>query len=275
VSITGATRIFALLGRPVHHSESPRLHNTWLSALDIDARYVALDVPPDRAHHVPDAMRTLGLAGVNLTVPLKEAVLPHLDALAPSAQAAGAANVIVRDAGRLIGHNTDGSGLVTHLRTQTVDWTRPAVVLGAGGAGRAVVGALLSAGIPRVHLLNRTVARATEVASRFGGRVVPGPLTNPGWREAQSGAGLVIQATSGAGRAAVATLDVSRLHRPLCWVDLNYWDQTPPLRTQLLSQGLDFDDGWGMLVAQAVEALTLFTGHRLPLAHAHSLLGPR
>lgn len=275
MTLTGATRTFALLGRPVHHSASPRLHNTWLRALDIDARYVALDVPPERGGAVVDALRTLGLAGVNLTVPLKEAVLPHLDALAPSAEAAGAANVVVREADRLIGHNTDGSGLVAHLRTRDVDWRRPAVVLGAGGAGRAVAAGLQAAGVPVVHLLNRTEARAQRVAGVLGDRVEGGPLTPDAFSERVAEAGLVVQATSGGGRTLVDTLAVDTVRTDALWVDLNYWDTAPPLLPALTARGVAFDDGWGMLVAQAVGAFTLFTGQRLSLEKAHALLGPR
>jgi len=275
VTISGATRTFALLGRPVGHSLSPRLHNAWLQALKVDARYLAIDVPPERGHLVPDALRTLGLAGVNLTVPLKQSVLPQLDALAPSAVQAGAANVIVREGDRLVGHNTDGSGLVAHLQLQGIDLSRPAVVLGAGGAGRSVAASLLQAGLPRVHLLNRTVERAEAVAAVLGPALHPGPLSGRGLQQALPGTGLVVQATAGGGRAAVAGLPLDHLPPKACWVDLNYWDAEPPHRAELHRRGIRFDDGWGMLVAQAAEAFTLFTGHPLPLQRALELAGPR
>lgn len=268
--VSGRTRTFAVLGRPIAHSDSPRLHNAWLAALGVDATYVALDVPPERAAEVPAAMRTLGLAGANLTVPLKEAVLPHLDHLAPSARAAGAANVVVRREGRLVGHNTDGSGLVAHLRRIGTALDRPTAVLGAGGAGRAVVAALLAAGSPRVHLLNRTVDRARRVADQLGDRVRPGSLTPTHLHAIGPTLGLVVQATSGAARAAIDALDPTAVPPGSTWVDLNYWDPDPPHRTALSSGGVHFDDGWGMLVAQAAEAFTLFTGLPLSLERAHA-----
>ena len=274
--ISGQTRLYAVLGRPVHHSASPGLYNAWFRHFAVDACYGALDVPPERADRVPDALRTLGLAGANLTVPLKEAVLPHLDGLAPSATRVGAVNVGRREHGRLVGDNTDGTGLLAHLRSLGFDETRPAVVLGAGGAGRAAAAALLDAGLPGVHLLNRTPARAQAVADRLGARVHPGPLTADAFSAVAGAVGLVVQAVSGAGRARISTLDLHGLtERPVLWSDLNYWDPDPPHRADLTRLGHRFDDGWGMLVAQAVEAFVLFTGIPLSLADAHALLPPR
>ncbi len=272
MTISGATRLYAVLGRPVHHSGSPRLHNTWFAAKNIDARYVALDVPPELAHQVPDALRTLGLAGANLTVPLKEAVLPHLDHLAPSASAAGAANVVVRTPHGLVGHNTDGSGLLAHLRSRGFTPDHPVVVLGAGGAGRAVTAAMVAAGVPRVHLLNRTEARAAAVADQLGPAVAPGPLTPSAFAQLAEEVHWVVQATSGGARAALEALDPTRLSPACAWVDLNYWDPSPPHRDTLAARNMAFDDGHGMLIAQAVEAFTLFTGVPLSLPEARALL---
>ena len=274
VAISGATRTFALLGRPVHHSRSPWIHNRLLRAHGIDAVYVALDVDPARAAGVPMALRSLGLSGVNLTVPLKEAVLPELDVLAPSARRAGAANVVVREGRLLVGHNTDGDGFVAHIKTLGVTFGAPAIVLGAGGAGRAVTAALLQAGVPEVHLLNRSVERAESVAVALAGlgRVRPGPLRDAHWTTCPRR--LVVNAVSGGGRPAVAGLSVDHLPRGTVWSDLNYWDDNPPQRGALRASGHHFDDGWGMLVGQAVKAFTLFTGVRLSLDKAHALLGP-
>jgi len=273
--ISGATRTFALLGRPVRHSLSPWIHNRLLRAHGVDAVYVALDVDPMHAGHVAQAIRALGLAGVNLTVPLKETVIADLDACAPSAVRAGAANVVVAEGGRLVGHNTDVHGFLSHLRTLDARLDRPAVVLGAGGAGRAVASALLSAGVTELHLLNRTESRAHAVAQALSeqGTVWAGPL-RPGCLSTIRPA-LVVNAVSGDGRPAVAALSIDSLPERALWMDLNYWDAAPPHRQALDASGHHFDDGWGMLVAQAVNAFTLFTGVRLSLHKAHDLLGPR
>ncbi len=273
--ITGSTKLYAILGRPVHHSASPDLYNAWFAHHSVDARYGALDVPPAKSEQVPDALRTLGLAGVNLTVPLKEAVLPHLDELALSARRAGAVNVVIREGDRLVGHNTDGSGLVSHLCSLGFDRLRHAVVLGAGGAGRAAVSALLAAGLPAVFLLNRTLARAEAVAADLGDRVHPRPLTPAAFAAVAPEAGLVIQATSGAGRDRVEALDIRTLPSGCLWSDLNYWDARAPHRAALRAAGCRFDDGWGMLVAQAAESFCLFTGISLSLPQAHALLPAR
>ena len=272
--LSGHTQVFGLLGRPIHHSRSPWIHNRLLRAHGLDAVYVALDVPPERAADVPGALRSLGLSGVNLTVPLKEAVLPQLDRLATSAQRAGAANVVVREDGQLVGHNTDGAGLVDHLIARYADLDRPALVLGAGGAGRAVAAALLEAGVPELHLLNRTPARAEAVADALAplGRIRPGPLSAAHFSACFGG--LVVNAVSGGGRPAVAALSVEHLSDDTLWCDLNYWDDAPPHRDAWLAAGRAFDNGWGMLVGQAVRAFSLFTGVPLSLARAHTLLGP-
>lgn len=267
--ITGHTRTLAVLGRPVRHSLSPYLHNRWLSAAGIDARYVALDVPPEQAHQVATALRTLGLAGANLTVPIKEAVLPHLDRLAPSVQRAGAVNTVTVEDGVLVGHNTDGAGFVAHARWRDTDLSRPAIVLGAGGAGRAVAAALIDAGVPQVALLNRTPDRAHAVAAALGdSALLPGPLTD--FPRHAPDAGLVVVAVSGGGHASISSLDPTLLPVGATWADLNYWQAQPPLREEAQAHGLIFDDGWGMLVAQAVEALRLFVGLSLSLDAAHA-----
>ncbi len=274
-AISGATRTFALLGHPVRHSLSPWIHNRLLQAHGVDAVYVALRVDPRHAQHVSQSIRALGLAGVNLTVPLKEAVFADLDACAPSAIQAGAANVVVTKDDRLIGHNTDAEGFLSHLRTLSFRSDRPAVVLGAGGAGRAVASALLSAGVTELHLLNRTESRAHGVAQALSEQgIVRAGALRPGCLSTLQPA-LVVNAVSGQGRSAVAALSTEALPERTLWMDLNYWDAAPPHRAALNASGHHFDDGWGMLVAQAVRAFTLFTGVPLSLSKAHALLGPR
>ena len=145
--ISGRTRIYGLVGHPVRHSLSPAMHNALFGKLSLDAVYLAFDVDPRRAEGVTDAIRTLDLVGVNLTVPFKERVLPPLDHVTIAAEEAGAVNVVINVDGWLTGYNTDGEGLLGALAEEHGFNAKAqrCVVLGAGGAGRAVASALAAA----------------------------------------------------------------------------------------------------------------------------------
>jgi shikimate dehydrogenase len=257
--VTGMTRVFALVGHPVGRSLSPRLHGAMLRRYGVDGVYVALDVVPERAPQVGDAIRTLGLAGVNLTVPFKEAVLPSLDRLDAGAAAIGAANVVVREGDRLVGANTDAPGLVAALRHEHGEvWAGARVlVLGAGGAGRAAAWGALEAGAASVVVLNRDVARAEAVAARLGGASADG-LDAAAWERHAPSADVVLVCVSDGGVG--AGWDVSRLgsHAVVC--DLNYWHAAPALLSAARAAGRRTQDGLPMLVWQAALAFEWFTG---------------
>lgn len=268
--ITGRTRVFGLVGHPVHHSLSPAMHNELFRRAGVDAVYVAFEVPPAGAPDVGRAVRTLGLAGVNLTVPFKEAILPDLDDLAPAARLAGAVNVVLRRDGRLEGHNTDGLGYVYALREELgVDPAgRGAAVLGAGGTGRAVAAALAEAGAATVHLYNRTLPRAEAAAvalsSRFPGtRFGAAPLTRAAFSRAADVYDLVVNCTSGEGAPAVAALDVGGLRPGAVWTDANYWMADPPQLAACARRGVRIQRGIGMLIHQGALSFELFTGVRV------------
>ena len=123
--VSGATRVYGLIGHPVRHSLSPGMYNTLFARFDIDAVYVAMDVHPADAHKVADAVRALNVVGVNLTVPFKEAVIPHLDRLTVAAEEAGAVNVVTAVDGTLTGYNTDGEGFIRSLAEEGgPEWTQ-------------------------------------------------------------------------------------------------------------------------------------------------------
>jgi len=172
LSIRGTTQVVGVWGWPVRHSASPPMHNAAFAALGLDWVYVPFAVAPERVGEAVAGIRALGLRGVNVTVPLKEMVPAYLDELTPQAARLGAVNTIVNRDGRLIGDSTDGRGLLAALREEE-GLPQPgehAVVLGAGGSARAVVDALLEAGIA-VTLANRSADRAAALAQR---------LTRPG-----------------------------------------------------------------------------------------------
>jgi shikimate dehydrogenase len=265
--ISGATAVYGLLGRPVRHSRSPALHGAWLERYGVDGIYACFEVPPGREAGAADAIRTLGLAGANLTVPLKEVVAPHLDALDGTAALLGAVNTVVVRDGRLIGHNTDAAGFVDGLRAAFGDVVpgARAVVLGAGGAGLAVAAGLAGAGAASLSFLNRTVDRAEAAAARVGaaypGVVVDAaPLEAGAFRAAVAGADVVVQATSGPGAAIVGGFDPAAVPPSAVWCDLNYWMAEPPLLAVLAARGHRVQGGLPMLVHQAARAFALFTG---------------
>lgn len=264
--------MLGVIGHPVEHSASPAMHNAALAATGLDYVYVAFNVPPERAAGVGDAMRALGIAGLNVTVPHKQAVMAGLDEIAGEARAIGAVNTIENRAGRLIGHNTDAYGIATSLRQDGGLERLPArvVLLGAGGAARAILYALLQAPeVEEVWLLNRTTARAEGLAAdldRPAARVRVGGLDEVG---RVRDAGLLINATSvGLAPQADASpvADPRVLHRGLVVYDTVY----RPRRTRLLAQaeaaGARAVGGLGMLLHQGARAFEIWTGAEAPVS---------
>ena len=271
---TGATRLAAVIGAPVRHSLSPALHNAAFAATGLDWVYVALEVAPGRAAAALDAVRVLGIAGLSVTMPHKADVAAAVDECTPAAAALGAVNCVeVRD-GRLVGHNTDGDGFVDSLRAEAGfdPAGRRAVVLGAGGAARAVVVALAAAGASEVVVVNRTEARAVEAAR------LAGAVGRAGDADAVAGADLVVNATSvgmtGAGGVDLPC-DAALLRPGQVVADLVY----QPLDTQFLkaarSRGATAVNGVGMLLYQAARAFTIWTGVPAPVAAMRDAVADR
>jgi len=278
--ISGHTRVFGLIGHPVRHSLSPEMHTTLFGQLGLDAVYLAFDVHPDHADRVTTAIRTLDLVGVNLTVPFKERVVPYLDHRTQAVEEAGAANVVTNVDGWLTGYNTDGEGLVRSLAEQE-DW-RPegkrCLVLGAGGAGRAVSASLAAGGAARVCVLNRTVSRAeaaVEHLSRFSPAVeyASGDLGAERIVAEAPESDLVVNCLGGGAVQALDDLDVARLPARAIWVDVNYWMADPPKAADCIARGIRFVDGMGMLIHQGALSFELFTGHPIEPGELRAILG--
>ncbi|MCO4745972.1 MAG: shikimate dehydrogenase [Proteobacteria bacterium] len=259
--ITGHTTVFALLGSPVAHSLSPAMHNRWFSECGIDGVYVALEV--GRAGALEPLLQTL--AGANLTIPHKLDVVPLLDEAGPDVLATGAANAVVRRDGQLIGRNTDVEGFgraADELELSLVD--SHAVVLGAGGAGRAVVLALVRRGVRRITWLNRTVATAQRAIDALGLsiEITAEPLSPDAFASVASDVTLVVNAASGPASETIAAFDVTRLPVSSAWIDLNYWMAEPPALAAAAARGLKVQTGHRMLVHQGALAFELFTGRQ-------------
>ena len=253
--MTDSFRLAGVIGWPVSHSLSPRLHGRWLSELGIAGAYVPLPVEPHALRAAIAGLKALGFAGANVTVPHKEAVLQLVDKLDPIAQAIGAANTLVVADGKIEGRNTDAFGFIEHLKATEPAWRkklgeRPALVLGAGGAARAVIYALVQESVAHIHIANRSAERAAALALDLGGtsaRVVPWDDRGDSVAEA----GLIINTTSlGMRGHAALSLDLSTARAAIVY-DLVY----NPLETALLkaarSRSLATVDGLGMLIHQA------------------------
>ena len=167
--ITGATSVYGIIGCPVSHSFSPVMHNAAMRCACINGVYVPFNVDPANLSHAVKGMRALQLAGFNVTIPHKTAIMPLLDELAPTAIQAGAVNTVVNQGGRLIGHNTDGDGLIASLQQDLgFDIAGARVLLvGAGGAARGALAALCRSGVQSVFVVNRTMDSAVSLIEFF------------------------------------------------------------------------------------------------------------
>ncbi len=259
--VSGKARVAGVIGWPVTHSLSPRLHGWWLAQYRIAGAYIPLPVAPDRLGDAVKGLSALGFRGANVTVPHKESVCGLMSALDDSARRLGAVNTVVIDPdGRCVGRNTDGFGFLENLRTAGGDGdvgavdrliaSRPTVVLGAGGAARAVVAALTDHGAPLIRVANRTVERTAALIRDLGGPVEA--IDWPPGAEVLAEVGLLVNTTS-LGMTGQPPLPVAldRLAGDAVVTDLVY----APLETELLKaarqRGNPVVDGLGMLLHQA------------------------
>lgn len=254
MTISGKARVAGVMGWPVEHSRSPRLHNHWLRRYGIDGAYVPLAVRPERAVEAIRALPALGFRGCNVTVPYKEVAAATVDRIDDTARRMGAVNTIVVAAdGALEGRNTDGFGFLENLRAAAGGWTAsagPAVVIGAGGAARGVVVALLDAGVPEVRVVNRTRERAQTLADGLGPAV-----RTVDWVSRETsldGATLLVNTTT-QGMDGQPALDIAldRLPSDAVVTDCVYTPLRTPLLRAAAGRGLHAVDGLGMLLHQA------------------------
>ncbi len=251
--LSGTTRLAGIIGWPVAHSRSPRLHGFWLDRHGIDGAYVPLPVRPENLVPAVRALRDLGFRGGNVTIPHKEAVVAACDRLEPSAERAGAVNTLIfGDDGTITGANTDGSGFVAGLAQHVPGFSLadgPAVLLGAGGGARAVAAALRDAGCPEVVLLNRTRARAEALAATLGAGVTVGEW---GAADALGRAALLVNTTS-LGMKGQPPLDLALAALPPAAVvaDIVYVPRITALLDAAAARGHRTMGGLPMLLHQA------------------------
>ncbi len=253
--LTARARLAGVIGWPVSHSRSPLLHNHWLARYGIDGAYVPLPVPPEKLAAAVAGLAAAGFRGVNVTVPHKVAVAALCDELRPAAQAAGAVNTLVFEGGRTVGDNTDGAGFLANLREHGVE-PAPALLLGAGGAARAIAAALLAEGVP-VTVANRSPGRTAALAAALPG------LATAGWqaRHDLSSYSLLVNATSlGMQGQPPLDLDLSSAPAGLTVCDIVYAPLQTPLLTAARGHRLTAIGGLGMLLHQAVPGFAAWFG---------------
>ncbi|MBN9437620.1 shikimate dehydrogenase [Bosea sp. (in: a-proteobacteria)] len=257
------TRCF-IIGHPVAHSRSPIIHGHWLAEHGLDGSYERVDVPPDAVAAFLDRIRLGEFAGGNVTVPNKEAVLPLLDHVSETARRMGAVNTIWMEDGKLHGDNTDAFGFLAHLDDRVPGWdarTASALILGAGGAARAVVHGLVSRGVGRIILVNRSMARAEDLAAEFGVGVEARGRSEAAALVATSD--LIVNTTSlGMQGQPPLDLDLAGLRPGTIVDDIVY----VPLETALLAEARTRGgvpvDGLGMLLHQAIPGFERWFGVR-------------
>jgi shikimate dehydrogenase len=260
--ITGATRLAAVIGSPIRHSLSPTILNAAFAATGADWAFVALEVADGQGAAAVDAARTLGFGGLSVTMPHKAAACAAVDATTAVAAELGAVNCVYRHGDDFVGDNTDGDGFLDGLRRDPgldVSGLRCAVV-GAGGAGRAVVRALRTAGAADVAVLNRTPDRAVRAAA------LAGPAGRVGDMADVAAADLVVNATSlGMAPGDPLPVDPDSLHAGQIVADLVYHPAVTPLLGEARARGATAVGGLGMLVHQAAHAYRRWTGGDPPI----------
>ncbi|WP_066703487.1 shikimate dehydrogenase [Celeribacter ethanolicus] len=262
--MSGHIPLAGVIGAPVAHSKSPALHGYWLKRYGIAGHYVHLHVEQADLEEVLRAMPKMGFVGANVTIPHKEHVLAIADIVTDRAALIGAANTLIfRADGKLHADNTDGYGFVENLR-MNADWdpkAGPAVVLGAGGASRAVIASLLEVGVPEIRLSNRTRTRADALREEFGAKINVVEWVNAG--DMMQGAATVVNTTSlGMEGQPELKVPLNLLSSDAVVTDIVY----TPLRTAFLEEaarkGCQTVDGLGMLLYQAAPGFERWFGQR-------------
>jgi shikimate dehydrogenase len=252
-----------IIGMPVAHSRSPVIHNFWLKAHGIRGSYVPLAVKPERLADALRGLVALGFRGCNVTMPHKQTAMALLDRVNETARRIGAVNTIVVEAdGTLSGFNNDGNGFVQSLRDARADWrgdAGPVLLLGAGGASRAVVVALLENGAREIRIANRTEAKAQAIAQEFGPAV-----SSVAWDDraaALTDVALLVNCTDRGmvGKSALE-IDLSRLRPATLVADLIYTPLETPFLGEARARGCDTVNGLGLLLNQARLAFKAWFG---------------
>lgn len=252
--VTGRAKIAGVIGYPVGHSLSPRLHGYWLEKYSVDGAYIPLQTAPETVAAAFAGLQALGFRGANVTLPHKAAALKAVHKATPAAQAIGVVNTLICTPDGLVGDNTDGIGFIGNLDHKAPQWRDAcsdgtAAVIGAGGAAQAVVYALAQAGVARIELYNRTASKAEATAARFS----DAPIKVMPWAEMlRLDADLIVNTSSlGMEGQPPLPVDLTGVRPSALVTDIVYTPLETPLLAAARAQGLHAVDGLGMLVHQA------------------------
>jgi shikimate dehydrogenase len=270
VQIDQETRMFGLVGYPLGHSLSPFMHNLAFTAMGINAVYLPFPVKPDRVSLVVEAARTLGVQGFNVTIPFKESIIPFLDEISPEARACGSVNAVLIKENLAVGHNTDGIGFMDSLEQAGVKVPESAIVLGAGGAARAIGCQLANRGALTVFL-NRTPERAVNLA-RYITKVTRQDSRGLAWNDPRiqgflRTAELVVNTTPVGMYPNIEEsppLNLQQLNPKAAVSDIIYNPITTRFLLEAARLGFKTINGLGMFVSQGVRSFEIFTGERAP-----------
>ncbi|MEZ5911124.1 MAG: shikimate dehydrogenase [Paracoccaceae bacterium] len=254
-----------VIGSPIAHSKSPALHGYWLKRYGLKGFYIPMDVAQADLKAALETLPKLGFVGLNVTIPHKEQVLAYADIITDRAALIGAANTLIfRKDGKIHADNTDGAGFVANLRQEAPNWdprVGPAAVIGAGGASRAVVAALIEVGVPEIRVANRTRARAEALRSDFGAKVMVHDWVQAG-NMLEDAATVVNTSSLGMVGKPEFRVPLDALSPRALVTDLVY----APLKTRLLAEaeemGCTVVDGLGMLLHQAAPGFERWFGKR-------------
>ena len=250
-------------GHPISHSRSPMIHGHWLKAYAIAGDYQAVDVAPDAFEAFIANIKAERFVGGNVTIPHKEAAFAVADSRETVAELIGAANTLWFEDGALHATNTDAHGFAANLDEQTPGWDacKTALVIGAGGASRAVIHALIERGFQTIHVANRTEGRARELADRFGKKVLPHPFA--ALNALAADAGLLVNTTSlGMKGEGAIPLDMAKVPSSALVTDIVYVPLITPFLADAKAHGLKIADGLGMLLHQAAPGFEKWFGVR-------------
>lgn len=280
MSLSGKSRVYGLLGDPVDHSLSPLIQNKAFLEYQVDAVYAPFHVTPKDLPAAISGLRALNIAGVNVTIPHKEKIIPFLDKLDPVAQLIGAVNTVVNTNGTLIGYNTDASGFMRAVQQELnfLPEGREILLLGAGGACRAAAVALASAGVKSIIVANRQQSRAKELINDLMPHFSAVQFWSVDYNdnkylEALSVADLVVNTTSlGLQGEEISFLTLEDIKGSALIYDMVYSFSETPLVRRTRLMGLLCADGLGMLAAQGEDAFFLWTGIRLPNDYMRKIL---
>ncbi|HCF50429.1 MAG TPA: shikimate dehydrogenase [Syntrophomonas sp.] len=272
MDINTQTRCLGIIGNPLQHSLSPLLHNRTLRHLGLNYVYLPFEIDANQLKEAVNSIRSLGMAGINVTIPFKEAVIPYLDELSPESRACSSVNVIVNQSGRLVGHNTDGAGFMQALQEHPPKKTESALLIGCGGAARAVAYQLAAGGFKRLILLDIDFKRAQSLAlfinRQSDGLAVAIEMSQKAFEQNANRTDLIVNCTPigmfpDITNSPVTNLDAVEPGTVIC--DIIYNPRVTMLLNMAKTAGLPTVDGLSMFVNQAALSLELWLGVKAPL----------